>query len=124
MRKILLVEDEQILRETYQLILSTLPYNIDVASDGKAALLKCQSENYDLILLDIMMPVMDGIEFLENLDKLDKMKSKIIILSNLSSGKEIDRARELGISKNFVKSDLSPTQLISAIRYQLNTNQN
>jgi DNA-binding response OmpR family regulator len=117
MRKILLVEDEPILRETYQMILSTQPYLCDVAENGKEALERCQSKNYDLILLDIMMPEMNGIEFLENIDKLDAMKQNIIVMSNLSSGKEIDRMRELGVHKSILKASTSPKELVSAIRY-------
>lgn len=119
MRKILIVEDELVLRETYQIILSTQPYACDVAADGKEALDKCEDKKFDLILLDLMMPVMNGVEFLENYKQLNEMKSKIIILSNLSSGKEISRARELGVHRNLVKSELSPKQLIATIRYEL-----
>jgi DNA-binding response OmpR family regulator len=119
MRKLLIVEDEPILRETYQLILSTQPYLCDVASDGKEALELCKEKSYDLILLDLMMPIMDGVEFLEYYNDLDGVKSKVIVLSNLSSGKEVDRALELGAEKNFVKSDLSPSQLIGLVRYEL-----
>ena len=119
MRKILLVEDEPILRETYQIILSTQPYRCDVADNGKVALEKCETQDYDLILLDLMMPTMNGVEFLENFKKLETMKSKIIILSNLSSGKELERTRELGVMRSLLKSDLSPSQLIATIRYEL-----
>jgi CheY-like chemotaxis protein len=119
MRKILLVEDELLLRETYQTILSTQPYESDYAENGKDALEKCKSKRYDLILLDIMMPVMNGIEFIKNLDDINEMKSKIIIMSNLSSGKELEEARELGIQKHLLKSNVSPTQLITEIRYYL-----
>ncbi|HEX7483711.1 MAG TPA: response regulator [Candidatus Saccharimonadales bacterium] len=119
MRKILLVEDEPILRETYQIILSTQPYETDYVQNGKEALEKCKTKNYDLILLDIMMPVMNGIEFLKNVDDLHNLKSKIIIMSNLSSGKEIDEARDIGVQKHLLKSNISPSQLISEIRYHL-----
>ncbi len=119
MRKILLVEDEPILRETYQIILSTQPYRCDVADNGKVALEKCETQDYDLILLDLMMPTMNGVEFLENFKKLEEMKTKIIILSNLSSGKELERTRELGVMRSLLKSDLSPSQLIATIRYEL-----
>lgn len=121
MRRILVVEDDPVLRDVYQTILSTQPYLCDVAANGKEALEKCQTHTYDLILLDLMMPVMSGIGFLENYKDIDAMKSKIVILSNLSSGKEIERAREIGVLKNLVKSDLSPGQLIGAIRYDLET---
>jgi DNA-binding response OmpR family regulator len=123
MRRILIVEDDPVLRDTYQTILATQPYLCDVATNGKEALEKCQTHTYDLILLDLMMPVMSGIDFLENYKEIDAMKSKIIILSNLSSGKEIERAHEIGIVKSLVKSDLSPRQLIGAIRYDLETGQ-
>ena len=119
MRKILLVEDEPILRETYQIILSTQPYRCDVADNGKVALEKCETQDYDLILLDLMMPTMNGVEFLENFKKLEEMKTQIIILSNLSSGKELERTRELGVMRSLLKSDLSPSQLIATIRYEL-----
>ena len=119
MRKILLVEDEPILRETYQIILSTQPYRCDVADNGKVALEKCETQDYDLILLDLMMPTMNCVEFLENFKKLAEMKTKIIILSNLSSGKELERTRELGVMRSLLKSDLSPSQLIATIRYEL-----
>jgi DNA-binding response OmpR family regulator len=90
MRKILLVEDEPVLMETYQMVLSTQPYESDFAENGKEAL-----------------------------DDSDSLKSKIIIMSNLSSGKELDEARELGIQKHLLKSNLSPSQLVSEIRYHL-----
>ena len=121
MRKILIVEDDPTLRDVYHTILSTQPYLCDTATNGKEAIEKCQKQQYDLILLDLMMPVMSGIEFLDNYNDLETMKSKIIILSNLSSGKELDRARQMGILKNFIKSDLSPSELISAIKFDLET---
>lgn len=116
MRKVLLVEDEPILQDTYRMILSTQPYRCDYAENGKVALQMCKRESYDLILLDIMMPEMNGIEFLENVDDTGTLKSSIIIMSNLSSGKEIDKARELGVQKYLLKADTSPSQLVSAIR--------
>ncbi|MDB5187172.1 MAG: DNA-binding response regulator VicR [Candidatus Saccharibacteria bacterium] len=119
MRKILLVEDEPILRETYGIILSTQPYETDYAENGKDALELCKNKQYDLILLDVMMPVMGGVEFIKSLDNLDEMKSKIIVMSNLSSGKEVEEAAQLGIQKHLLKSDISPSQLISEIRYYL-----
>lgn len=119
MRRILVVEDDYTLRDAYEMILSTQPYICDVASDGREALDMCAKNSYDLILLDLMMPVMNGIEFLENYPDLDKMKSKIIALSNLSSGREIDRVHQLGVERNLVKANLSPSELINVIRYDL-----
>ncbi len=117
MRKILLVEDEPVLKDAYEIILSTQPYLCDYAENGKEALEMCKKRDYDLILLDIMMPIMNGIEFLENIEDVDYIKSKIIVMSNLSGGKEIDKVRELGVQKVILKADTSPNQLISLIRY-------
>ena len=91
----------------------------DFVENGKEALDKCREKEYDLILLDIMMPIMSGIEFLENIQEEDEVKSKVVLMSNLSSGKELEKARALGVSSHIIKSDTSPSQLISRIRYHL-----
>jgi CheY-like chemotaxis protein len=119
MRNILLIEDEDILRETYSAILSTLPYRYDVAENGQVALDKCQYQTFDLILLDLMMPVMDGVTFLEQFMPLKSADTKVIILSNLSSGKELERAVQLGVHKTIVKAHYSPGQLRALINDEL-----
>lgn len=119
MRKILVVEDEEILREMYEVILSTQPYLVDVAENGQVALDKCRENIYDLVLLDLMMPIMDGVGFLKNFSALDSVKTKIIILSNLSSGKELEAAMALGAHRNALKADMSPKQVVALIRYEL-----
>lgn len=122
MRKILVVEDDVTLREVYSMILSTGPYQLDTATNGKNALEKCSTTKYDLILLDLMMPIMDGVGFLKHF-AISKgvLPSKVIILSNLSSGQELTQAMSLGAYKNLLKSDLSPGQLLSTVRYELET---
>jgi CheY-like chemotaxis protein len=121
MRKILVVEDEEVLRETYSLILSTEPYSISVAADGEEALTLCADTDFDLILLDIMMPKVDGVTFLERYSELNKPLPTIILLSNLSPGDEINRGLALGAHKSVVKADVSPKQLLSLVRYELQT---
>ena len=119
MRKILVVEDEEILRETYELILSTEPYIIDTATNGEEALRKCESTKYDLILLDVMMPILDGVGFLQTIQDKDIGDPKIILLTNLSSGTEIENALKLGAHTNILKSSLSPKQLLTTVRYEV-----
>jgi DNA-binding response OmpR family regulator len=119
MRKILLVEDEPSLREVYSLILNTQPYDIHVAVNGQDALEKCQKNKYDLILLDLMMPVVDGVGFLKQFAAARGSLPKVVVLSNLSSGSELVEARQLGVQKSILKSDLSPRQLLSTVRYEL-----
>lgn len=66
-----------------------------------------------------MMPVLNGVGFLENYKNTINADTAIILLSNLSSGADLQKAAELGADKSFLKSDLSPKQLISMIRYEL-----
>jgi len=119
MRKILLVEDEEILRDTYQLIIGTQPYILDVAQNGQEALAWCEKRQYDLILVDLMMPVMSGVQFLERFMPVKPSDTRVIVLSNLSSGRDYERAMELGVDRIVLKADTTPKELLSTIRYQL-----
>lgn len=120
MRKILLVEDDNVLRDVYTTILSTEPYDLHVVTNGQEALEKCTGTPFDLILLDLMMPVLDGVGFLEKFSVSDMFdKTKIILLSNLSSGKELHKALSYGINKSVLKANISPKQLLATVRYEL-----
>jgi CheY-like chemotaxis protein len=120
MRKLLLVEDDPSLREVYGLILSSQPYEFDIAVNGKDALEKCESKIYDLILLDLMMPVLDGVGFLEQFADGDgHLPSKVIVLSNLSAGQDLTKAISLGAYRSILKAELSPRQLLATVRYEL-----
>lgn len=121
MRKILLVEDENTLREVYTMILSTEPYDLHTAANGREALAKCQVVTFDLILLDLMMPVLDGVGFLEQFSTMqtDARSTKIIVLSNLSSGSQLHRALEAGAHRSVLKASISPRQLLATVRYEL-----
>jgi len=112
--KILLVEDEEILRDAFSMILSTLPYEAETAANGKEALKKCRKTEYDLILLDLMMPVMNGVDFLDEFAKTSR-KSKIIVMSNLSSSSLLEEALRRDVYRSVLKSDISPANLIALI---------
>jgi len=117
--RILLIEDEEILRDAFSLILSTLPYEADTAANGKIALQMCQKEPYDLILLDLMMPVMNGIDFLDEFTKTPSA-TKIIVMSNLSSSRLLETAMTYDVHRAILKSDMSPTSLVALIHEELN----
>ncbi len=118
--KVLLVEDEALLRESYQLILEAAGFVVQAAANGLEALNHCEKDTYDLILLDIMMPVLDGVGFLKQfVAKRGKVLPAIIILSNLTGGDEINQAMQLGARKYVQKSQLDPAQLIATLRDEL-----
>jgi CheY-like chemotaxis protein len=116
MSRVLLVEDEEVLRDAYEQILQSSGEDVELARNGVEALERCSSTTYDLILLDLMMPVLDGIGFLKeaNLRKVSP-RTKIVVFSNLSSGGNVSEALELGADEHVLKSDLTPKDLLELV---------
>lgn len=116
MAKILIVEYEHTLNEAYQLILASTDHQIKAAYDGLEALKITKKYEPDLILLDLRMPRLSGIEFLKKFDPTNKHpKTKIIIFSNLDMEAEIDQAYNLGAHKYILKAWASPKELLQVI---------
>ena len=125
MAKILIVEDDKILNDAYRLTLERDEHKITTVSNGKEALLAAQQNEPDIILLDILMPEMSGIEFLEQYDILNKHpKVKVVILSNLGEGGEVQRAMALGAYKYIVKAHESPEDLSTLVNHLIRKNLN
>lgn len=119
---LLLVEDEKEIREVYQTTLLEAGYIVDCAVNGKAALEKIESTKYDLILLDIMMPEMDGHEVMARLNKDHKMpvQTPIVLLTNLVNDNTIKDMMRLGASSYIVKVDITPEQLLEEVKQHIN----
>jgi CheY-like chemotaxis protein len=113
---ILIVEDEQSLNEAYQMILQKAGYTVKVAFNGQEALDTVSGGDPDLILLDLRMPQMDGIEFLREFKLREKHpKVKVIVFSNYDMQKEIDEAYNLGADRYFMKALASPKELLQVV---------
>ncbi len=120
-KKILIVEDEHVLNEAYQLILKNEGYDVSVAYDGQQALEMVRDLEPDLILLDLRMPRVSGIEFLSKYDLQKKHPNvKVIVFSNLDTEKEIDKAYSLGAHKYMLKAWASPKELVKLVHNTLN----
>lgn len=116
MANILLVEDDSTLREAFGVILSLENHIVTPAGNGKIAIDLCKEHTYDLILLDVMMPVMDGLGFLkEYTDNYPDVSTKVIVMSNLSSGAELSITRDFGVEKVVLKSTLTPKLLLQTV---------
>ncbi len=101
---ILVVDDSKFIRKATTKILSIYNYNIIMADNGKKAIKLAKKKSIDLILMDLMMPVMDGFTTLEILKKNDDTKDiPVIIQSTMSDNSEIATARQLGASGYFIK---------------------
>ncbi len=114
---VLVVEDEKDLNEAYVAILKSQKIKVESSFNGKEALECLKKFKPDIILLDLRMPTMGGIEFLTKINKLKpKLKSKIIIFSNYDKQDEIKDAFDLGASKYMLKAWASPNELIKVIK--------
>jgi CheY-like chemotaxis protein len=113
---ILVVEDERSLNEAYQIILRTAGYDVAVAFDGQEALEVAAKKEPALILLDLRMPRMDGIEFLRNYRLREEHPNvKVIVFSNYDMQKEIDEAYRLGAERYILKAWASPKELLRVV---------
>lgn len=118
LKNILIVEDEVPLSRVLKLKLDHAGFTCDVSYDGKDALEKMEAKKYDIVLLDLILPVLDGFGFLEGLNfmlkkKLVKKKPNVVVLSNLSQKDDIDRVTSLGASRFFVKSATPLTEIVN-----------
>ena len=120
-KKILIIEDDQFLREFYQELLQTEGYLVDSAADGEVGLMKLQQGGFNLILLDIMLPKKDGLQILRDL-KVSPPKAQnggIVVLTNLGQDAVIKECFQLGASGYMVKSALNPDQVLTEINNYL-----
>lgn len=117
---ILIVEDEKALSDAYSMILTAEGYAVNVVSNGQEALDYIQKQEPDLVLLDLRMPVMNGIEFLQaaNLSKTHP-KLPVIVFSNYDVQKDIDEAYELGATRYILKAWAAPKELARVVAQTL-----
>lgn len=122
-KKILVVEDDTFLRDIYTEVLSKAGYHVESAEDGEKGLAKIQQGNWDLVLLDIIMPVMSGVDVMKKLHTDPefvgtKYYKKLIFLTNLDNDQEIKEA--LKFSDGYlIKSQLTPGDVLNEVKVYL-----
>ena len=110
--RILLIEDDKFLRRACEVGLKKRGFAVVTANDGEEGLQKAQAEFFDLILMDMLMPKLSGLEALEALKKDDRTRGiPVVILSNSSLDTDMQRAMELGAAGYMVKASLSLQEL-------------
>lgn len=116
MKKILIVEDERSLRDALVDKLKKSNYQVVSVKDGKEAYDLTQKESFNLIILDIILPKMDGFDFLKKTKtKLDKIGTPVIVLTNLSDDDKVLKALEMGINSYLIKSNWKLEDIVSKI---------
>lgn len=116
-KRILLVEDDPLLQKLYTDLLIGEPFFVETASDGLTAYQKIKQGGWDLVLLDIVLPKLGGIDIVKKLneEKAERPNKKIVFLTNLDQGKEIDEIKKLGY-EYLIKSNLNPDQFIEKVK--------
>lgn len=114
---LLIVEDDPLMSRMYQKIFKFEGYNVDTAADGEEGLEKVKTGKPTLILLDVMMPKMNGLEVLEKL-KLDPATKSIpvIVLTNLAGQQDAEKALTLGAVKYIIKSEHEPKEVVNMVK--------
>lgn len=112
---VLIVEDEKPLSHALELKLTNEGFIARVVTNGQDALDALKEQNYDVMLLDMMMPVMDGFQVLEHMQGLTT-KPVVFVLSNLSLHDDRERVIELGARDFFVKSEISLAEVVEHIK--------
>lgn len=117
---LLLVEDDPLLVTMYQTKFSAEGFQVFTATDGVVGLQLAKSQQPDIIVLDIMMPKLDGIEVLRIIRQDQGLKNiPVLMLSNLSELAKQKEAMELGAKEFLVKANLTPTEVVTKIKQHL-----
>lgn len=120
-KRILIVEDDQFLREFYQELLVGEGFNVDSAEDGEIGSNKAKAGGYDLILLDIMLPKKDGLQVLRDLkaSPSSSPNGPVVVLTNLGQDVIIKQCFALGAVGYLIKSALNPDQVLTEVHAYL-----
>ncbi|HVV26026.1 MAG TPA: response regulator [Candidatus Saccharimonadales bacterium] len=124
MARILVVEDDHDLNNAYCIILKNEGHEVENAFDGKEALDKLKRFSPQLILLDLLMPVMGGLEFLQTYDLMKSHPDvKVLIFTNMENSPEVTEAYKLGAHRCIIKSWTAPHNLARVVDEALKAKQ-
>lgn len=115
-KRVLIVEDEKPLAHALELKLKSEGFVTTVATNGQEALDILKAEEYDVMLLDLMMPTVDGFQVLQQIQSLGKKPAAVFVLSNLSQHEDEERVLALGAKKFFIKSDTALSTIVEEVR--------
>jgi len=116
-KKILLIEDDKFLRELMNKKLITLGYDVVTAADGESGLVMIKETKPDVVLLDLILPGINGFEVLEKAKQDPEIAAiPIVILSNLGQGEDIEKGLSLGAKDFLVKAHFTPQEIVNKLK--------
>jgi len=117
MPRILIIEDDPLISRMYQQAFEFEKFEVGVANNGIVGIQELKKKTPTLILLDIMMPKMSGIEFIKRMKASEKYKNiPVVVLTNLSGTKDAEEAISLGAVKFIVKSKYKPKEVVKEVK--------
>jgi DNA-binding response OmpR family regulator len=116
-KRVLIVEDEKPLAHALELKLGHEGFDTVIATNGEECLKQLNESHFDVVLLDMMMPVMDGFQVLEEINKRNEEKPVIFALSNLSLHDDQERVLGMGARKYFIKSDTPLSVIVDEVKH-------
>jgi CheY-like chemotaxis protein len=119
MTRVLIVEDYPNLQQTYKTVLEAEGFEVWAAEDGQEALTIAEEHEPDLILLDLLMQKLGGLEFLRAFDLQKHSHVKVLVFSNIASPELFQDAKALGASEYLLKAKYTPKELVEKIRKTL-----
>ncbi len=114
--KILIIDDDPFILDMYVLKFKEEGFQVETAHDGKIGINKIKEYLPQIVLLDIVMPLMDGFEVLQELKKDQAVSAKIILLTNLGQKEDIDKGMGLGADDYIIKVHFTPSEVVSKIK--------
>ncbi len=116
-KKLLIIEDDVFIRDIYQIKFEQEGFEVVMAENGVVALEKMETFLPDAILLDIIMPYMDGMEVLQKIKNNQNLKDiPIIMLTNISEKEKVEKAVEEGANDYLIKSHFTPSEVVAKVR--------
>jgi len=120
-KKILIVDDDPFIADMYVLKFRDEGFTVETAKDGKEGLEKIKTWDPDIVLLDVVMPAMDGFDVLQQVGTLSlPRRPKIIFLTNFGQKEDIERGLKLGADDYIIKAHFTPTEVSEKVKAVLN----
>ncbi len=115
--KILIIDDDPFILDMYVLKFKEVGFQIETAKNGKEGLQKITDTKPNAVLLDVVMPIMDGFEVLRHLAKEKTLEeTKVILLTNLGQKYDIERGLKLGAKDYIIKAHFTPSQVVDKVK--------
>lgn len=114
---LLLIEDYPSIQDIYKEVLTKAGHQVEVIADGATALSRLQDNQYDLVILDILLPNLTGVELLRKVQKLKKKNKfpKVLVLSDFDKPELVQEVLKLGAVKYLIKVDYTPAEIVKII---------